>query len=235
MFNHCTNLSSIIFPDKITTIGSYSLAYTALTNITLKESVEVIDHSAFEYCSKLETFTIPKDSKLATIESGAFTGCSSFREIYSSCENFAIWNKALFDKDKTRLIILPPASGIECFSFPETVKKIGLCSLEETISLKAVFIPYSVNTIERYAFRNCYNLRTINIPSNVTSVEANAFEGCKKLQCGLVIENQSTEYIKMLVQTALMPRRCIQDCNFICVQSKSHYDIIPFSFIFVLL
>ena len=216
-------------------IGSSSFAYTALTNFTLPKTIQVIDHSAFEYCTKLLTFTIPQNSELKTIESGVFTGCVSFKEIQNSCKQYDIWNHALFDSEKTTLIVLPPASGIIFFSFPETVQKIAICSLEEVRSLQTVYIPYSVRTIERYAFRNCRNLRSINLPSNVTLVEANAFQGCNKLQCGLVIENQTNEFRNMLIQTEKLPKHCFSDCVNTCNQRSFDHHIIPFIFVLIML
>lgn len=100
----------------------------------------------------------------------------------------------------------------ECFEnnrikkvfLPEGIKKIPFGAFDNCVSLKEVYIPNSVSTIEDYAFENtklkhvklplnlesigmeafnnCKKLTTIDFPDNLKNIEANAFHGCESLK-----------------------------------------------------
>ena len=121
-------------------------------------------------------------SLLESFDDGVFNGCTSFSEIKCNSTNFIIWNNALFNAAKTELIILPPASGIKYFSFPESVQKIRTSALRGVSSLEVVFIPSSVKTVSDAAFRSCKKLEYINIPGSIVSIGEQAFMSCTSLQ-----------------------------------------------------
>lgn len=100
----------------------------------------------------------------------------------------------------------------ECFEYkrikkvflPEGIKKIPFGAFDNCISLKEVYIPNSVSTIEDYAFENtklkhvklplnlesigmatfydCKQLKNIDFPDNLKKIEADAFHGCESLK-----------------------------------------------------
>ena len=213
-FSKCSNLASIKLSNSIQTLGSNCFSYTEISNIELSESVRTIGIMCFRNCIKLETLKIPKESSLDTIEYGAFSGCFYFSSIILESDNFSLFNSALFDKNETKLIVMPPNSPIKFFSFPETLIEIGQSSLLGCKNLHQVFLPsYSVVRIKEHAFENCTNLRFINIPQSVQFVGDHAFYGCKKLQCGILIENTSSSFRGDLVSKAMLPDKCIKSCD----------------------
>ena len=219
MFYNCVSLSQFTFPQQITKICAFSFVNTAITSVTLPQSVTLIERYAFDGCIELTEFIIPPNSQLQDFEPGIFSGCTSFKNITNFNSNFEMWNNALFNKGKTELIILPQACGIKYFAFPENVTTIRDGSIQVS-SLEVVFIPYSVKYIYSSAFRNCYNLRSINSPSTVEYIGENAFEGCRMLNCGLSIENRTTEYIDNLISNAKMPKICLTECIRMCTNSN---------------
>ena len=216
MCYNCTSLSYFEFPLNITVINSFAFVNTAITSIELPTEVELIRRSSFQNCVSLTNFSIPENSQLKEFESNVFSGCTSFKEISNECDNFKLWNSALFDREMKELIILPPACGVKYFGFPETITKIRTSSLESVYSLEVVFISASVNSIQDYAFRHCTNLRYITIPKNVVEIGENVFEGCNRLQCGISIENNEPDYIDKLVNTAKLPQNCLMECIRVC-------------------
>lgn len=100
----------------------------------------------------------------------------------------------------------------ECFEdkrikkvfLPEGIKKIPFGAFSNCVSLKEVYIPNSVSTIEDYAFENtklshvklplnlesigmaafndCKQLKNIDFPDNLKRIEADAFHGCESLK-----------------------------------------------------
>ena len=226
---NCRKLNKFVFPPLITVINSFAFVNTALVSIELPKEVKLIRRSSFQGCQSLINFSIPNDSKLSEFESNVFSDCISFKEIKNECDNFQLWNKALFDENMTELIILPPACGVRYFGFPETIKTIRTSALENVFSLEVVFISTSVKQIHSYAFRHCTNLRYINIPQNVIDIGKNAFEGCKNLQCGISIENQTPEYITNLLQVSQLPERCLQNCIKVCTNSNNQIFSLKFT------
>ena len=210
---NCKTLKSVTFPTHITIIDSYAFQRTSISEFNIPSSVVTLGDSAFEDCKSLSNFSIPNDSALENIGLSVFTGCSNFSTIETTCRNYSISYGALFDSDKTRFILMPPASKVRFFSFPETVEIIGNSALDSCNEIEIVFIPESVTTIKPYAFRNCYNLKNINLPYSVTEVGLGCFSGCSSLQCGLVIENVTQEYTRNLIETCNLPRRCLSSCN----------------------
>ena len=236
LFWNCKQLTSFVFPDYVETIESYAFSNTGIEIVQLPVQLSKIQRYAFQDCTNLKTFIIPKDSLLSEFEFGVFSGCLSFEEIKNSCDNFVIWNKGLFNAAKTELIVLPPASGIKYFSFPETVTTLGYSALESCYSLEVVFIPYSVQIIRPYAFRYCKNLRSINLPNTVTTIGTDAFDGCKSLQCGLSIENRTSSFKDSLIHTSKLLRKCFIDCKeyYDKGDSSSQKALIDMCFIFLL-
>ena len=236
-FLKCTQLTSVKLSNSIETFGSNSFSYTEISNIELPESVRTIGVMCFGNCVKLETLKIPKNSCLDTIGYGAFSGCFHFSSITLESDNFSLFNSALFDKDETKLIVMPPNSPTKFFSFPETLIEIGQSSLLGCKNLHQVFIPSnSVTRIKEHAFENCTNLRYINIPESVQFVGDNAFFGCKKLQCGILIENTSSSFRNGLVTGAKLPEKCIKSCDVLCTLKlrRSHSTLKNYCF-FVML
>jgi hypothetical protein len=77
-FDRCS-LPSIILPDSVTTIGGAAFHDCSMTSITLGNSVESIGHYAFRDCSKLKSIVIP--DSVTYIGNGAFYNCGSLESI----------------------------------------------------------------------------------------------------------------------------------------------------------
>ena len=58
IFTNCSNLTNITLEDGLTVIPSYLCADTAITEITIPDSVKTIEYSAFEDCTNLKKITI---------------------------------------------------------------------------------------------------------------------------------------------------------------------------------
>ena len=75
-FKGCSNLTSIVFPPSVLTIGQEAFkGCDELTHVTLQNRVTTIGNSAFAGCTKLLAFTFP--NTLTTIGAHAFDGCTS--------------------------------------------------------------------------------------------------------------------------------------------------------------
>ena len=106
-FRGCTALTSITIPDSVTNIGKHAFSEcTSLTSITIPDSVTNIGNHAFSGCTALTSITIP--DSVTNIGDIAFYKCTSLTSI----------------------------------TIPNGVSNIGDYVFYECTSLKSITIPY---------------------------------------------------------------------------------------------
>lgn len=180
--------TSIIIPDKVTTIGYEAFSYcTSMTDITLPESLTTIDDLAFCFCAKLTSITIPDN--VTTLGKSVFSGWSHMESFYGK---YATSDHRCLIVDG-RLAAFAPEGLIE-FSIPNEVTTIGDNVFFGCKNLTRITIPHGVETIAFQAFRECSGITEITIPESVTTVKEGAFCTCKSL---------TTVYCKPIVPPAL--------------------------------
>jgi len=120
-----------------------------LKNVTLS-NITNIEAQSFQNHTLIETITIP--SSVLQIKANAFNGCNGLTKVggLDSNNNLQEIGEAAFAN----------------------------CSILNTINLTGCG---NLNLIRQNAFLSCVNLTIINIPYSVTSIEAFAFQGCTAL------------------------------------------------------
>jgi hypothetical protein len=92
----CSNLTSIILPDSVTSIGEQAFdGCTSLTNIYIPNSVTEIEGNAFNGCTSLTSITLP--SGVTSIGNFAFNHCSNLTSINIHANIESIEFGAFFD------------------------------------------------------------------------------------------------------------------------------------------
>ena len=92
-FYNNSAVTSVTIPDSVTAIPDYAFGFCSqLTNISIPNSVTFIGFSAFNSCTSLKSITLP--SSLSTIQSYAFYNCGNLKTIripvsVTSIENYA--------------------------------------------------------------------------------------------------------------------------------------------------
>ena len=167
--------TSIIIPDKVTTIGYEAFSYcTSMTDITLPESLTTIDDLAFCFCAKLTSITIPDN--VTTLGKSVFGGWSHMESFYGK---YATSDHRCLIVDG-RLAAFAPEGLIE-FSIPNEVTTIGDNVFFGCKNLTRITIPHGVETIAFQAFRECSGITEISIPESVTTIGGGAFASCSSL------------------------------------------------------
>ena len=123
---HNSAVTSVTIPDSVTSIHDSAFAYcSSLTNISIPNSVTAIGSFAFEGCTKLESITLP--SSLLTISEFLFYDCSQLTTIH----------------------------------IPDSVLSIQDYAFGNCIRLETIRIPVSVTSIGNLAFARCPNSMTV--------------------------------------------------------------------------
>ena len=166
-FYDCHGLTSIVFPEGLTSIPSF-YDCSNLTSITIPASVENVN--SISNCKKFTTFEVAENS-----------------EYFSTSDD----GKILYSKDKTVLFSYPSASGD--VTILNGVTTIGYDAFSGCNSLTSVIIPDSVTSIGSDAFEDCENLESVTIGAGVTSIGSNSFRGCCSLT-SIEVDSANQEY-----------------------------------------
>ena len=126
-------VTSVTIPDSVTAIYSGAFANCSqLTNISIPNSVTFIGFSTFEHCTSLKSITLP--SSLNSISEALFFGCSQLTTIH----------------------------------IPDSVPSIQSYAFYNCENLETIRIPVSVTSIGNNAFADCPSLMTVTYPGSKT-------------------------------------------------------------------
>ena len=188
-FNEHAYEGNVVIPDevkcndktlKVTSIGEFAFAgCSALSAVTIPNSVTEIGQMAFQSCKNLSSLNIP--NRLASIGMLAFWECSSLTTVVIPGSVTSIGGGAFYD----------------CSSLESVTIEYGVTCIEEDVfqgckRLLSLTIPNSVTTIKQGAFCNCEALTSISISESVTIIDNHVFQGCSSLK-SLIIPNSVTK------------------------------------------
>lgn len=156
-------LTSIVIPNSVITIGSAAFTRNKLTSIVIPSSVTTIDDLNSFNKNPFESICVDSNNP-----------------IYNSRDN----SNAIIETSSNKLI-----QGSKNTVIPNSVTTIGRSAFD-SLGITNITIPDSVTAIGDFAFFG-NKLTSITIPNTVTSIGSEAFE-CNKLT-GITIPNSVTE------------------------------------------
>ena len=172
--NGNSNLTSVVFGDSITSIGSYAFHYCSgfTGSLTIPDSVTSIGSHAFRYCSGLSgSLTLP--------DSVTSIGTAAFQDCYGLTGTLILPTNPLFTSiESTAFRYCSGLSG--SLTIPDSVTSIGQQAFQNCSGFTgSLTIPNSVTSIGVYAFSACFGFTgSLTIPDSVTSIGAYAFVAC---------------------------------------------------------
>ncbi|MBR0414932.1 MAG: leucine-rich repeat protein [Clostridia bacterium] len=161
------------------------LGLASLQDVFIPDNVETIDAGALSGCN-FRTLSVPctinRNCKNMSVENAQTvkvrpTQTSTQLLSYATQSN-RIWN-SIFGSNIGEVILEPGITAIGPYAF---ANKIGTTRPAVGISISAVTIPNTVETIGIYAFHDCSELTAVSIPDSVESIGLNAFYSCDKLE-----------------------------------------------------
>ena len=110
------------------------------------------------------------------------SGCSALQELSVSPLNttFSSIDGVLYNKDASILIHYPEGKTAEEFTFPSSVRKIGVAAFQNCL-LDSIIIPVSVEELGEQVFRGS-RLKKIVISDGVYTIPEAAFKECTELK-----------------------------------------------------
>lgn len=191
-FKGTTLLDTVHLPNTLKQLGDYAFYYSGITEISIPESITVINEGVFSECANLTKVTLP--SSLIRINESAFRGCSTLQSIEIP-DSVRIIEGYAFSRTAISTIDLPTNSFYKSVSndlfnsceqlneiiIPENVTTIDDGAFSFCSSLTKVTIPSTVKIIGEYAFSYCSSLEEITIPEGTTTIKTYAFYDCSML------------------------------------------------------
>lgn len=197
MLAGCSSLQTLKIPETVTKIGESAFCYDEnILTISLPDGVTEIGDNAFFDCEKMKDIYLGKN--LQILGEDAFKFCEALETINVDKDNtvFSTAEGALYNKEMTKLLFLPPANTEE-YTVPESVKELALnCAITNT-KLRKLTISDNVETIGEGAFQTCTNLETVVIGSGVKQVGDDVFfmdENIKEIHCRMTEPIEINEY-----------------------------------------
>ena len=187
-------VNSIILPSTLKVIGIYAFQGTALTEITIPDSVTTIGTRAFSECNSLTSITLPES--LTSIPDMMCLYSTSLESITFKGNKLNSIGKWAFDGTALAEVKIP--SSVEIIDTGAFLACRKLSSVEfldpqnsrlETIgenafmytAIEECMMPDSATTLGPAAFSECKNLKKVHISEKAKTVEDNCFLVCPKL------------------------------------------------------
>lgn len=199
-FYETKGTQSIVLPNSMVRIGSWSFAYSTIAEIYIPGSVGIIESYAFHNCNYLSILEI--ENGLEVIEEGAFFSCTNLRKVKlpSSLKDighiafrkmpkleafevdegngyFSSIEGNLYANNGKKLLYYAQAKEEREFEIPYGTEEIGAYAFEDA-NLNVIIIPETVEIINQWAFASNHCLESLTLPKSVNTIGQEILIGC---------------------------------------------------------
>ena len=206
-FIYARSLASVnLRPDlgRLTMLDGSSLMGTALTSLTLPDSVTSIGQ--WSLASNTSLTQLHLGAGLSSIGSGALSGDTALATVTVNPANasFSEVDGVLYTKDGASLILYPASRAGNEYEVPAGTTEIGIQAFDRASSLTRVILPEGLTTIGYSAFNGCTNLVDMTFPESLEVVR-----GIQNTGLDTVILGSKVRELFMPTRENLAPRHLI--------------------------
>lgn len=170
-------VTRVVVDEGVTLVGGF-MDCSYLVEMVVPEGVKTFDLSAFQSCGNLKIINFP--NSLERIRMNCFHACNSIPAIHIGENVIAIeqpWGAAM-----NALTHLSVSEGNSVYDSRNGCNAIINSKANSLIAgCNVTVIPDTVTIIGAYAFRE-YTIKTMYFPPNVVTIESNAFKGCNNVE-----------------------------------------------------
>lgn len=157
------DIHTVVIEDGVTSIGDYAFSdLSALTNVSISNTVKSIGNDAFLYCDQIKTIDIP--DSVTSIGNEAFLRCGELSSVKLSEALIYIGDQAFYCCEK-----------LSSIRIPDSVQQLGNEAFYRCSGLSSVTFGSSLAYIGESAFYNCNLLETVNLPQSICYIGSDAF------------------------------------------------------------
>ena len=215
-----TLAGNIVIPEKlsyngadytVTSMTDYAFQSTAITGITLPESLTSWGECCF-WWSKLESIVVPKS--VTSLPASCFHGCENLKSVTLHDGITSIGGGCFKGCTSLESITLPSGitdleaetfyncSALKSIELPGGITSLGSNCFCGCTGLTAINIPNKVTILDYDCFYGCTGLTSVTLPESVTTLGKDCFNGCTGLST-INLPNSITS----------MGNYCFRDCN----------------------
>jgi len=188
----CTNLASLDIPNSVTTIGAYAFWNSGLTELSIPNSVTSIGRFALAGCASLNSCTI--SNSVTSIPQSMFQGCSSLSTIIIPNSVTRIEEQAFKGCSTLSSITIGTAvTNINGYYTFDGCNSLSVNILDLTAWFSISFETSASNPLAKahHLYLNGNEITNLVIPNSVTNINDFAFYDCDGLM-SVTIPNSVT-------------------------------------------
>lgn len=178
-----SEITSLVIPDGVSTIGNYAFTNCRITSVTIANSVTKIGDYAFRNCSELASISF--GNSINSFGKYAFQGCTKLSSVIWNVKNcpyaFTSTRTPFYnDESQSSSNNYDLRNQITSFVFGEVVSLPAYlcCGMN---NLTSIILPEGLERIGGFAFKGCSGITTIQTPNSILSIGESAFEKCSNL------------------------------------------------------
>lgn len=162
--------STIIYNGKdytVTKIGITAFSFVNIKELTIPNTIKVIESGAFDYCSHITELTIPESVEIIDDEAFAFTSSAKTLNLGSGLKR--IGEEAFY------------ACGISSLIVPENVTFLGAGAFNNCKNLETADLQCNVESLPYYILENCTSLKSAKLSDHIKTLQGRTFFSCSSL------------------------------------------------------